>query len=67
MNKQEFVIFTALVTQLKELGMNFTQFLSEDEVKQYTEIGKNYLPMNNDEFRDELKKIIQEMAGRLLK
>ncbi|MEC0208431.1 hypothetical protein ABEX47_20495 [Paenibacillus ehimensis] len=66
MNKQEFVMFTSLISFLKEYGINFTEFLSRDEVKRYTEIAEKYVSISDEEFRDELKNMIEEQAKRLL-
>lgn len=67
MNKQEFVMFTTLISFLKEYGLNFTEFLSRDEVKRYTEIAEQYVAISDEEFRDELKNMIEERAKRLLR
>ncbi|MDO3676444.1 hypothetical protein [Paenibacillus ehimensis] len=66
MNKQEFVMFTSLISFLKEYGINFTEFLSRDEVKRYTEMAEKYVSISDEEFRDELKNMIEEQAKRLL-
>ncbi len=67
MNKQEFIVFTALISFLKEYGTNFTEFLSRDEVKRYTEIGEKYVALSDEEFRNELRNMIEEQAKRLLR
>ncbi|TYP74465.1 hypothetical protein [Paenibacillus methanolicus] len=66
MNREEFIIFTALSNYLKELGVNLAEFLSKEELKKYTEIGESYLNINNEEFRDELKDIIKGMSKQFL-
>lgn len=59
-------MFTSLISFLKEYGINFTEFLSRDEVKRYTEIAEKYVSISDEEFRDELKNMIEEQAKRLL-
>ncbi|AEI42351.1 hypothetical protein [Paenibacillus mucilaginosus] len=67
MNRQEFMIFTALSNYLKDLGINLAEFLERDELKKYAEIGEDYLNISNDEFREELKGIIEGMSKQFLK
>ncbi|WP_025693299.1 hypothetical protein [Paenibacillus zanthoxyli] len=67
MNREEFIIFTALTSYLKELDLNPAEYLSKQELLKYTEIGKDYLGMDTAGFREALKEIILEMAARHLK
>ena len=70
MNKHEFVIFTSLCHQLKEMyGISFTEFIPKERLEKFVGITqeKSYSKLTKEETSQIIREVLEDISKRYFK